>query len=240
MKNKKRARLTLTFAACAISFVLVSLPAWGQAPAVTPAQPAVQSDTSWVVIPLRPQDQIQADLQVARSYYDNAKIRHSKALEGQVLLDPLIASRQAQIDSLKKGQDLAKKEKREVDATAFEVAKKAAEQIRDMLVEQKELRTAELEATQAEVEWSEAAQKALESEMELARKCDERKAVAPGGGTQATGEQLDLLIREIQTRTLEGQRVQADKLNKMAEKQKEVTDRRLKFSGEIEKFKSGK
>ncbi|NMC43792.1 MAG: hypothetical protein GYA46_07725 [candidate division Zixibacteria bacterium] len=209
-----------------------------QEPAAVPAPapaPVVSPEISWIVIPVRAQEEIAGNLANARAAYDAARVWHDKALEMQVQLEPLILTKKAEIDSLNRGLELAKKEKREVDATALEVGKKKAEQLRDMLIQQKELRISEVDAAQAEMDWATAAQKAFEDEKALV----ERKA-SRDADPSANPAAVELMIKEIETRTLENQKIQAEKLQKMAEQYKQVVDRRMKFAEAVTKLGLGK
>jgi hypothetical protein len=215
---------------------------WAQepAPAAPASAPTMSSEIPWIVIPHRSQEEINNDLQNARTTYDAARARHDKALEMQVQVEPLVAGKKAEIDSLSRALDSAKKEKREVDATKLEGMKKVAEQLRDALQQQKSLRTAEVEAAQAEMDWATASQKALEDEMTLAKKREggatDSSTVTSGSSSAATA----LLIKEIETRALANQKVQAEMLNKMAEKNKDVVDLRMKLAETVAKVSGGK
>lgn len=109
----------------------------------------------------------------------------------------------------------AKKAKREADKTVLESDKKDLERRRDLWERRRDLREAEFELFRSEVEYADAAMKALDFEQQL-----ERRRLDAGDGR---------LLEELERKTLESRLEQANRRRAADERRTRIVERQLEL-----------
>jgi hypothetical protein len=195
----------------------VCVPAAGQ---TTPAT----IDSFLVLVPIRPLDDIRADLDQARRDGRAALDARGTAAELNLRSEALIEDQKRLIEQLDARLKVAKDAKREAEEVGLEVEKKAAERAKELLEKRKALREAEIELAKAGQELATAAERAYGLEAELA---SQRAAagVSDGGTTGSVSGRR--ILREIEKRTLEAMKSMAEREIAHAERGKRLAERRL-------------
>ena len=191
------------------------------------ATPAI--DTNLVIIPTRSVDAVQADIDRAQRAKSDADVRRSAVQSLKDACDAKVKVAVKEVETIDTKRDLAKKEKRDADAAAFEVQKKAAEQVQTQLERQRDLRQAELDAAEAEIDFASAAEEAYELELQLMKKRLELAKSVGTGSPEMPLATLQQAVRELEGRTLKAQKEMAGKQTTTSERQESVVERRLKL-----------
>ncbi len=184
------------------------------------------TDTFMVVIPTRSMVLIKDDLASAET---GKRIAERSRDEARALLEwtkSRIDVRKKEIKSIDEGLKTAKKEKQAAQILSLTTQKKAAEQVVTLLIGQKELREAEVELSNAELEETEKANAAYQFELELATKRTERDTLAVTGGDALTLSTLNQVVYQLESKLLDAQQKLAASRQTMAAREKAMVDRR--------------
>jgi hypothetical protein len=203
------------------------------APAAAPAVPAsptagrsVADALGFVdVIPARGADRIQNALGVAKATEAESDARASDMASQRAQTKAMIEMKKQEISSVDAKVKLADKQKAGADKITFEAEKKVAERQKQFLERREALYAAEIDQAKASKRFAIAAQKALQLELQLAERREDRARVA---GTDPTRTlQHNEVIHELERKTLEAQSAQADAAKDVAARSQDLAKRRL-------------
>lgn len=208
-------------------------PAPGDAPAPSAAPvanptPAVGAELGFLdVLPARSEDRIRDQLDEAGELEREALAELSAAQAEKDRTKGLIAAKKQEISSLDSRRKLAEKNKQEGEKVALEAEKKDAERHKAFLERRASLHDAEIERAKAAQKLAQATTRALQMEQELAsRRGDRQRGAAVGA---ASTRRQDAVIVELEGRTLEVKREQAEAAKKVADKDVDIARRRLEL-----------
>jgi len=201
------------------------------APAVT--NPAADRATALsslgfveILIP-RPADRLQREIEEAKldMMEADSEIKLRQGLEDQV--KAMAEVKKQEISTLDAQRKLAEKAKNDAEVASFEAEKKDAERHKQFLDKRVSLHQAEKETAKARKNLAEATRKALELELQLSIRRGERDLA--GSGDAAVALRHDNVIHDLERKTLEAQRVQADREKQVAERHQDIAKRRLEL-----------
>jgi hypothetical protein len=218
-------RLTFSGSYVALLVFLSGIPRLtAQEPAVpvTPRRPVIDAGTS--LIPPRGADKIEAELEVAKRNERYADADKAAALERKSKGDAETEVKKREIATIEAKMKLAGKEKNEAQKTALSSEKAVAEQDRELLNRLADLAGAEAEVADKRAAFARAGQKALETELELARQREARSRVTTSGPEAA---KLDQSILDLAGKVLVAQRDRADAEAGLVDKERQFAERRI-------------
>src|SRR5205823_2386446 len=160
-------------------------------PAVAPPPPSI--DAGMTLVPARGTDRIEAGLELAKNDARDADADKAAALDHRSRAKAELEVKKREISTVDARIKLADKEKNESGKAALGAEKKVAEREKELLERREDLAKAEVDVADKRAAFARASQTALESELELARRRDERSRLAPG--PEAT--HLDQVILEL-------------------------------------------
>jgi chromosome segregation ATPase len=195
-------------------------------------------DEFLVLVPLRLQDDIQADIDESRRDETRAKEEKRKAEDLERLARDQLDAQKEEIDAIKARLKIAKNEDREADVAVLESDKKLAEGAKKLLERRREMRRKEIDGWDTVARLAAATRKAAEFELELANARDQLRTRGP----QETGDgfnRLERRVNEFEKRTLEAQKERAELRTKVAQKEKDVVNSRLELLKTRSKIESG-
>ncbi|HET9039713.1 MAG TPA: hypothetical protein VFN40_06065 [Gemmatimonadales bacterium] len=177
------------------------------------------------VIPARSASRIRNELESAKAAEREADARVSEMSSQRAQTKAMIEVKKQEISTVDARIKLADKQKAEADKTTLAAEKKVAERQKQFLERREALHGAELDQAKAAKRQAQAEQKALEMELQLSGRRDERARVA---GTDPTLTlRHDEVIRELERKTLEAQRDQAEAAKDVASRDQDIAKRRL-------------
>jgi len=179
-----------------------------------------------IVIP-RPADRLQREIEEAKldMMEADSEIKLRQGLEDQV--KAMAEVKKQEISTLDAQRKLAEKAKNDAEVASFEAEKKDAERHKQFLDKRVSLHQAEKETAKARKSLAEATRKALELELQLTIRRGERDLA--GSGDAAVALRHDNVIHDLERKTLEAQRVQADREKQVAERHQDIAKRRLEL-----------
>lgn len=191
---------------------------------------------SLVVVPERPVEAIGKDI-------ENASVSRTLAIEHRTMaesrlkaIEPALNATKDRIKNLDHQKNLAKKGKRESEVMSFEAEKRAAGQVANLYSKLKDVRKAEVEAAEAEVELAEVTERAYQLELELAKKRSERDALILAGASGLERTSSLQVTGDLEAQLLKLQEQQANATKKVADKAKDIVNRRMKLFKEKTKL----
>ncbi len=210
-------------------------PAPAAAPAPAPAAPtaaanraAALSNLGFVeILSPRPSERIERALEQAKLDEREADAEYGElqSLESQV--KAMVEVKKQEVSTLDAQRKLAEKSKQEAEAAGFDAEKKDAERHKQFLEKRVSLHQAEKEDAKARKSLAEAEQKALELEMQLARRRADRDRTAAVDPTATLRHEG--VIRELERKVLESQRVVAEREKSVADRHVDIARRRLEL-----------
>lgn len=176
-----------------------------------------------ILIP-RPADRLQREIEETKldMMEADSEIKQRQGLEDQV--KAMAEVKKQEISTLDAQRKLAEKAKNDAEVASFEAEKRDAERHKQFLDKQVLLHQAEKETAKARKSLAEATQKALELELQLTNRRGERSS-----GDAAVATRNDNVIRDLERKTLEAQRLQADREKQVAERHQDIAKRRLEL-----------
>jgi hypothetical protein len=176
-----------------------------------------------ILIP-RPADRLHREIEETKldMMEADSEIKQRQGLEDQV--KAMAEVKKQEISTLDAQRKLAEKAKNDAEVASFEVEKRDAERHKQFLDKQVSLHQAEKETAKARKSLAEATQKALELELQLTNRRGERSS-----GDAAVTMRNDNVIRDLERKTLEAQRLQADREKQVAERHQDIAKRRLEL-----------
>jgi hypothetical protein len=200
-------------------------------PAAAPAAPSrasVLSSLGFVeILTPRSPDRIRRAIEEAKIDQREAEAEYSEqqGLEGQV--KAMVEVKKQEASTLDAQRKLAEKSKQEGEVATFEAEKKDAERHKQFLEKRVSLHQAEKDAAKARKNLAESTQKALELELQLAnRRADRDRTAATDAAATMRHENV---IRDLERKVLEAQRVQAERERQVADKHQDIAKRRLEL-----------
>jgi hypothetical protein len=179
------------------------------------------------VIPSRSTERIQTELDAAKAASLEADARIGETSSQRSQTKALIQAKKQEISSADARIKLAKKEKQEADKTTLEAEKKVVERQKEFLERREALHGSEIDQAKAAKKLAEARRQALELELQLAGRRADRAAVA--GADPTTTLRHDMVIRELERKTLEAQRDEAEAAKDLASRDQDIAKRRLEL-----------
>ena len=176
-----------------------------------------------ILIP-RPAGRLQREIEETKldMMEADSEIKQRQGLEDQV--KAMAEVKKQEISTLDAQRKLAEKAKNDAEVASFEAEKRDAERHKQFLDKRVLLHQAEKETAKARKSLAEATQKALELELQLTNRRGERSS-----GDAAVAMRNDNVIRDLERKTLEAQRLQADREKQVAERHQDIAKRRLEL-----------
>ena len=200
------------------------------APAAAPTSPTAGRTVAQAlgfidVVPARSSDRIRNELEVAKAFGREAESRIQEMSSQRAQTKSMIEVKKQEISTVDARIKLADKQKLEADKTMLTAEKKVAERQKQFLERREALHGAEFDQAKAAKRLSDATQKALEMELQLAGRRDDRARVA--GSDPTLTLRHDEVIRELERKTLEAQRDRAQAAKDFAARDEDISKRRL-------------
>lgn len=180
-----------------------------------PSAPNAEVDSMVVIVELRAIEEIEFDLDVAKTKRAGAEKREAAARILQSRAETRIKVKETDITALEALIDQAKAEDAGASKYELEGKRDVAKVERELLKQREELRQRDIGFAKAEVEYQAAQMKAYALERDLARAREQWTSLANGGSDPAW--KIDQGIREIEGETLDAQGEAAEKQKKLAE-----------------------
>jgi len=176
-----------------------------------------------ILIP-RPAGRLQREIEETKldMMEADSEIKQRQGLEDQV--KAMAEVKKQEISTLDAQRKLAEKAKNDAEVASFEAEKRDAERHKQFLDKQVSLHQAETETAKARKSLAEATRKALELELQLTNRRGERSS-----GDAAVATRNDNVILDLERKTLEAQRLQADREKQVAERHQDIAKRRLEL-----------
>lgn len=209
--------------------------------AFTSAYPQYRSqsmamDPRMVVIPWRTSAEIDSDIESAQIGKRIALDRKIRADTRAREIEMYIGTRGEASKDIDRRKDDAKKGDRAPELIALQNEAKANKQAIDLLKRLKDLRKAEIEEAQAEADRTDLDIRMLQMEKELLSKRTEYDALLASGVGDLTLSAAQQVLRALEVRLLELQKERASASEKLASKQKDIVNRRMKLYDAQVKF----
>jgi hypothetical protein len=175
------------------------------------------------VIPIRSPDRIRTEIEAAKAAAREADARITESSSQQAQTKAMVEVKKQELSTVNARIKLAEKQKAEADKITLEAEKKVSERQKQFLERRQALHSAELDRARAGKKLASAQQKALELELQLSQRHADRAAVTD----PTTALRSDQVIRELERKTLEAQRQQADAAKDVAARDEDIAKRRL-------------
>ncbi|MFZ1683836.1 MAG: hypothetical protein WAU88_06850 [Candidatus Zixiibacteriota bacterium] len=204
----------------------------GIAATSAPSQDRPQSLTTgprMVVIPWRATEEIAGDIENAQATRTLAVNRRVQAEARLREIEMSIDTRKVSLKDVDRHTDDAKDGKRESEVVGLKIESKAKQQAIDLLGRLKELRKTEIEEAQAETELADMAISSLQMENELLIKRTGYDSLSVNGATELNLTTARTVLGELESRLLKLQQDQASATQRLASKQKDIVNRRIKL-----------
>jgi hypothetical protein len=202
-------------------------PAPAASPEATSRAAALRSLGFVEILTPRSADRIQRAIEEAKTDQREAETEYGEqqGLEGQV--KAMVDVKKQEISTLDAQRKLAQKTKQEAEVATFEAEKKDAERHKQFLEKRVSLHQAEKDAARAQKNLAEATQKALEIELQLGNRRAERDRAAATDAAAVMRQES--VIRDLERRVLEAQRLEAEREKQVADKHQDIAKRRLEL-----------
>jgi hypothetical protein len=175
------------------------------------------------VIPVRSPDRIRTEIEAAKAASREADARMTESSSQQAQTKAMVDVKKQELSTVNARIKLAEKQKAETDKITLEAEKKVAERQKQFLERRQALHGAELDRAKAGKKLASAQQKALELELQLSQRHADRAAVSD----PAVALRSDQVIRELERKTLEAQRQQADAAKDVAARDEDIAKGRM-------------
>ena len=228
-----------TYGRVALVVLLAHLALTGSAPAqARGGAVALGPDSFLVVVPIRDTADLQRELGAALQSKIQADSDRARAERLRTSAKARIDRKNSEINAIKNREKVAKDQKRRADVIALEADRKAAEREKDLLQRRESLRESDIELGKKRGELADARRQALELELQLAiRRLEQQRSGNTGGPAAAGAEQV---LSDLEKRTLEAQQKEVDKTREVADRQKQIIQRRLQIWAAQRKLIAGR
>lgn len=200
------------------------------APAAAPvaARPSVGAALGFVeVLPPRSADRIRTELADAKAEQREAQAELSQAEQQRERTKAMLEVKKQEISTIDARRKLAEKNKDEAEKVALDVDKKDAERQKQFLERRASLYASEVDRGKAAIKVAKSSQRALEIEQQLNQRRNDRAGAADADPRAAARQ--DMVIREMEVKVLEAQRDRAAAEKDLADKDLDITRRRLEL-----------
>jgi len=194
-------------------------------------------DEFLVLVPIRSQDDIRANIEASRRDEARAVEEKRSAEELERLARDQLEAQKREIDAIKARLKVAKNDDREADEVVLESDKKLAEGAKELLEKRRELRRKEINAWDNALKLAVSTRKAAELELELAKARDQLRV--RGSSLGAESRTLERRVNELEKRTLEAQKDRAELRAKVAQSERDVVNSRLQLLKTRTKIEAG-
>jgi uncharacterized protein (DUF3084 family) len=181
------------------------------------------------VVPYRTAEDIRADLDHASVAIPLAQERYTKAKTDYGMVQARIEARKDELKVIEQNLKNAKKSDNKAQVIAIEASKNSAEQILDLLESRKRLRNSEVDVAEADNDLAQASKYALSLELELNLKRTEQESMQTSSNATMDVSALSQTIRTLEGKCLEAQQEEANKTERLANREKQVMDLRLRL-----------
>jgi hypothetical protein len=207
-------------------------PAATQAPTTAAAAPTVApsigKSLGFVdVIPARQPERIQRQLDQAKATSSEADAKLQAATEARSTTKGQIEVKKQEISTIDSRIKLADKSKQDAEKITLTAQKRVQERQKAFLERREALHASEIDEAKAMKKLAAASTRALELELQLAQKRQVRPT-GPAANPTSTLES-DEVIHELERKTLEAQRLQAQAQKDLADKDEDIAKRRLEL-----------
>ena len=203
-------------------------PAPAAAAVAAPAPQTVAQALGFIdVIPARDPERIQRQLDLAKSNAREADANLAAATDMRARTKGMIEVKKQEISTIDARIKLADKSKQETDKITLTAEKKVNERQKTFLERREALHAAEVEEAKAAKKLSDATIKSLELELQLSQRRQARAKTPVGDATTTLSQ--DEVIRELERKTLEAQRQQAQTQKDLAARDEDIAKRRLEL-----------
>jgi hypothetical protein len=176
------------------------------------------------VVPARDPERIQRQLDLAKSNAREAEDNLAAATESRTRTKGMLEVKKQEISTIEARIKLADKSKQETDKITLGAEKKVNELQKTFLERREALHAAEIDEAKAAKKLAEATTRALDLELQLAQR---RATRTPGPSADPTTTlKQDEVIRELERKTLDAQRMQAQAAKDLAAKDEDIAKRR--------------
>jgi hypothetical protein len=176
------------------------------------------------VIPVRSQDRIRSELESAKAAEREADARIAETSSRRAETKALAEVKKQELSTIDARIKLADKQKNDADKTANQAEKKVVQGQKSFLDRREALHAAEHDQAKAAKRVAVTEQKALEMELQLATRRQDRTHLA---GDPTSALRQDAVIRELERKTLEAQRERAEAAKDLASRDQDIAKRRL-------------
>jgi hypothetical protein len=214
-----------------------SAPAPAPAPATAPAAAAAIAASGQAtalkslgfleILTPRSADRIQQEIEQTKLDASEADVEMKRLQGVEDQVKAMVQVKKQETSTLDAQRKMAEKAKNEAEEASFEAEKKDAERHRQFLEKRVSLHHAEKETAKARKDLAEATRKSLELELQLTNRRGERERT--GSADAAAALRHDNVIRELERKVLEAQRVQADREKQLADRHQDIARRRLEL-----------
>jgi|CXWL01.1.fsa_nt_gi chromosome segregation ATPase len=202
------------------------------AAAVPPVAPAINSsDSLLTLVPIRGIEEIKRDLSEFSAHRDQSTMEEQNGKRLQERAKTEIRLKDSEIQTIKVNLDLAKKEKNEIAKSEWQSKKRLAELEKGLLERREAVRAKEIEYSEAARKYAEANIECRNLELVLAGKRNERSSVAARALTPevvAALQRTDRDLDDLQKRTLDAQIKAAEARKNIAGKEVDLAKNRKK------------
>jgi len=194
------------------------------------------TDPRMVVIPWRTAAEIDGDIESAQMTKQLALDRKARADGRAREIEMNIGTREDASKDVDRRKNEAKKSGRASELLALESEARANKQAVDLLKRLKDLRKAETEEAQVEADRTDLDIRVLQMEKELLGKRTEYDSLLISGVGDLTLSSTQQVLRDLEVRLLQLQKERASASEKLASKQKDIVNRRMKLHNAQLKF----
>jgi hypothetical protein len=179
------------------------------------------------VIPARQPERIQRQLDQAKATSSEADAKLQAATEARSTTKGQIEVKKQEISTIDSRIKLADKSKQDAEKVTLTAQKRVQERQKAFLERREALHATEIDEAKAMKKLATASVRALDLELQLAQKRQIRPQ-GPAANPSATLES-DEVIHELERKTLEAQRLQAQAQKDLADKDEDIAKRRLEL-----------
>ena len=182
-----------------------------------------------VVIPWRSAAEIASEIDNAQADKTLAIARRVQAEGRRREIESAIETRKLSQKDVDRHNDDAKTGKRETEVVGLEIQSKAGQQAIDLLNRLKDIRGAEIDEAKAETELADAEIATLQMENQLLVKRTEYDSLSYSSANELTLATAQSVLGELEVRLLKLQQDQEGATQKLASKQRDIVDQRMKL-----------
>jgi hypothetical protein len=179
------------------------------------------------VLPVRSTERIRNELETARFSGREADARLTEATTQREQTKAMVQVKKQEVSTVAARIKLAEKQKQDSEKATLEAEKKVNERQQQFLERREALHGSEIDQAKAARKLSQAQRNALEVELQLAERREERSRVA--AVDPAATVRSDAIIRELERKTLEAQQQRAEAARDLAGKDQDIARRRLEL-----------